>query len=232
MAHITFNPDLLTTLKDKVVVLTGGATGIGREAVKQFHQAGAKIIFGDIADALGLELEKALDSPNVRFQHCDTSSYQEQLALFKKADELWGRIDVVVANAGVSVPKDPFDPDSYTDISIPFSTKEIDINLTGALYTSRIGLHYLRKNGKEGGDLILVSSIAGFKESTGLTVYTASKHGVLGILRGLRVQASREGVRVNAVCPWMTSSSLPIPHFHYHIQFIPPSTIPFSVPDC
>ena len=53
--------------------------------------------------------------------------------------------------------------------------------------------------------MILVSSIAGFKESTGLATYTASKHGVLGLLRGVRIQAGREGVRVNAVCPWMTS---------------------------
>lgn len=55
---------------------------------------------------------------------------------------------------------------------------------------------------------MLVSSIAGFKESTGLGVYTASKHGVLGLLRGVRVQLGREGIRVNAVCPWMTSEFL------------------------
>ncbi|KAF8860205.1 NAD(P)-binding protein [Acephala macrosclerotiorum] len=184
MAHITFNLELLSTLKDKVVVLAGGATGIGREAIKQFHQAGSKAVFGDVADSLGQELEKSLASPSIRFQHCDTTSYQDQLSLFQLAHELFGRVDIVVANAG-----------------------EIDVNLKGALFTARIGNHYLGRNVKEGGDLILVSSIAGFKESTGLAVYTASKHDVLGILRGLRVQASREGVRVNAVCPWMTSES-------------------------
>lgn len=102
----------------------------------------------------------------------------------------------------------------------------MDVNLKGVIYTARIGAHYLRKNGKhtscalesykanffaggngKGGDLVLVSSIAGFKESTGLGIYTASKHGVLGILRGTRVQLERDGVRCNAVCPWMTSTS-------------------------
>ncbi|CZR63059.1 related to 3-hydroxyacyl-CoA dehydrogenase [Phialocephala subalpina] len=206
MAHITFNPELLSTLKDKVVVLTGGATGIGREAVKQFHQAGAKVVFGDVADFLGQELETSLSSPNIRFQHCDTTSYQDQLSLFKLAHTLFSRIDIVVANAGISIPQDPFAAD--TDVNLEPSTKEIDVNLKGALFTARIGNHYLRKNGKEGGDLVLVSSIAGFTESTGLAVYTASKHGVLGILRGLRVQASREGVRVNAICPWMTKTGM------------------------
>jgi NAD(P)-dependent dehydrogenase (short-subunit alcohol dehydrogenase family) len=63
----------------------------------------------------------------------------------------------------------------------------------------------LRKNGREGGDLILVSSIAGWKECTGLVGYTASKHGVVGIMRGLHLSAVKEGVRINVICPWMTS---------------------------
>ncbi|KUJ09442.1 putative estradiol 17 beta-dehydrogenase [Mollisia scopiformis] len=206
MAQITFNPDLLSTLKDKIVVLTGGATGIGLEAVKQFHQAGAKIAFGDIATSLGQQLANSFSSDRILFQHCDTSSYTSQLSLFKLAHSTWGRIDIVVANAGISIPQDPFEADQ--DVEKEFSTREIDVNLRGALYTTRIGCHYLRKNGKEGGDLVLVSSIAGFKESTGLTVYTASKHGVLGILRGLRVQVAREGIRVNGVCPWMTKTGM------------------------
>lgn len=112
----------------------------------------------------------------------------------------------MVANAGISIPQDPFLPSA--DIETELSTKEIDVNLKGVIFTARIGAHFLRLNGngKEGGgDLVLVSSIAGFKESTGLGVYTASKHGVLGLLRGVRVQLAREGIRVNAVCPWMTS---------------------------
>ncbi len=89
------------------------------------------------------------------------------------------------------------------------------MNLKGVLFTTRIGLGFLRKNGKgveEGkGDIVLVSSIAGWKECTGLVAYTASKHGVVGIMRGLHLSAVREGVRVNVVCPWMTSTPPPPP---------------------
>ena len=89
-----------------------------------------------------------------------------------------------------------------------------DVNLKGALITSRIGQHYLRKYG--GGDLILVSSIAGWKECTGLVAYTASKHGVVGIMRGLHLSAIREGVRINVICPWMTSLFPFLSFLHQH----------------
>lgn len=87
--------------------------------------------------------------------------------------------------------------------------KEVDVNLSGAIFTARIGMHYLRKNkshnGKGGGDLVLVSSIAGFKECGGLAPYTASKHGVIGLMRGLHTTAIVEDIRINVICPWMTS---------------------------
>lgn len=137
----------------------------------------------------------------MKYAHCDVTSYASQLSLFKIAKSLFSRIDIVVANAGISNPRDPFSSDA--DINVAFSTTEIDVNLKGCLYTARIGNHFLRENGD--GDLVLLSSIAGFKESTGLPAYTASKHGVVGILRGQSVQSAREGVRMNVVCPWMTS---------------------------
>ncbi|ORY05693.1 hypothetical protein BCR34DRAFT_590829 [Clohesyomyces aquaticus] len=210
MVHVQFNPELLNTLKDKVVVLTGGATGIGRCAVIQFAQAGCKVVFGDISEGPARELESQLGS-TVRFLHCDTSSYSDQLGLFAAAESIFGRIDVVVANAGMAVHKDIFDASS--DISIEPSMKEVAVNLTGAIFTARIGMHYLRKNksrgaGKGGGDLVLVSSIAGFKESGGLATYSASKHGVLGLMRGLHTTAFPEGICINVICPWMTKTKL------------------------
>ncbi|KAK0105502.1 hypothetical protein ONS96_004887 [Cadophora gregata f. sp. sojae] len=241
MAHIQINDSHFRTLKDKVVVLTGGANGIGRAAVRLFHEHGSSILFGDTNTPLGVALETEISSPRARFLPCDVTSYSSQLELFRTAIKLFGRIDIVVANAGISVPRDPFvfmDGDGDGDggdgegekgeggekeIEREFPTGEIDVDLKGCLFTARIGMFYLRRNGRfargggdvgggggggGGGDLVLVSSIAGFKESTGLAVYTASKHGVLGLLRGVRVQAGREGVRVNAVCPWMTRTAM------------------------
>ncbi|KAF2662796.1 NAD(P)-binding protein [Lophiostoma macrostomum CBS 122681] len=208
MVHVQFNSELLGSLKDKVVVLTGGATGIGRSAVIQFAEAGCKVVFGDISEEPARELESQL-GPNVRFLFCDTASYSDQLQLFAAADSIFGSIDVVVANAGMAIHKDIFEASS--DITIEPSMKEVAVNLTGAIFTARIGMHYLRKNkSKSGGkgDLVLVSSIAGFKESGGLATYTASKHGVLGLMRGLHTTAFPEGIRINVICPWMTKTRL------------------------
>ncbi|KAF4627887.1 hypothetical protein G7Y89_g10270 [Cudoniella acicularis] len=204
MVLVEFDPILLQTLKDKVVVLTGGANGIGRAAVQLFHGNGANVVFGDVADASGTRLVAELSSPKVTFVHCDTTSYSDQLDIFAKAHELYGRIDIVVANAGISIPQDPFSPEA--DINLEPSMREIDVNLKGQFFTTRIGMSYLRQNG--GGDIVLVSSIAGFKECTGLAAYTASKHGVIGLMRGLHLAAIKEGIRINVICPWMTKTQM------------------------
>ena len=228
MTHVVLNQDLLATLKGKVVVLTGGATGIGRSTVQKLHgnetksktswnsfltfpEHGAKVVFGDVSAQPAEDLVKQLGD-GVTYVHCDTSSYSDQLAMFSKAHELYGNIDIVVANAAVGVHKDPFE--HGFDVQTPPPMAEIDINLNGAIYSTRIGIHYLRQN-PEGGDIILVSSISGFKECGGLVIYTASKHGVVGILRGLRTTVGPENIRMNVICPWMTSMH----SFPVHLSF-------------
>ena len=130
--------------------------------------------------------------------------YSDQLALFEAADTVFGRIDVVVANAGIGAHKDPFLPESDWREEPPMV--EVDVNLKGCIFTTRIGQAYLRKYG--GGDVVLTSSIAGFKESPGLVIYTASKHGVIGIMRGLHQHASEENININVVCPWFTKTGM------------------------
>ncbi|KAL3478158.1 hypothetical protein BJX99DRAFT_224714 [Aspergillus californicus] len=217
MAHLILDPSLLSTVQDKVVVLTGGATGIGRAAVNLFHQHGAKIIFGDIATSEAHDLTATLGE-NVDFVHCDTTSYADQLALFRTAYTKHGRIDIVVAVAGVANPCSIFDP--AADINEEPSMLEIEVNTIGSLFTARIGMHYLRMNnnnnndkaqqGAGGGDIVLMSSIIGFKETQDLVPYTTSKHGVVGIMRGLHLQAEREGIHVNVICPWVTRTRMSV----------------------
>ena len=151
---------------------------------------------GDVNDKAGKDLENELGS-SVIYRHCDTSVYADQLALFAAAEETFGRIDIVCANAGVSAHVDPFLPESDWTVEPPMI--EIDVNLKGPIFTARIGQAYLRKHG--GGDIVLTSSIAGFKESPGIVIYTASKHGVIGLSRSLHAAASKENININVVCP-------------------------------
>ncbi|KAL4778189.1 hypothetical protein BJX76DRAFT_156826 [Aspergillus varians] len=206
MAHLVLDPSLLPTLRDKVVVLTGGATGIGRSAVNLFHQHGAKIVFGDIAPEPANELLSSLSSPDtVHFVPCDAVSYASQLALFRTAIDLHDQIDIVIAVAGVANPKSVFAPTA--DINEEPSMLEIQVNTIGSLFTARIAMHFLRQN-PNGGDIVLMSSIIGFKETEDLVPYTTSKHGIVGIMRGLHLQAEKEGISVNVICPWVTRTRM------------------------
>ena len=137
---------------------------------------------------------------NVRFVQCDVTKYRDQLALFQEAERSFGRVDIAIANAAVGKLPDPLTV--IEDINEEPPLPEVDINLRGVLFTSRLATYYLRQHG--GGDLILISSLGGFKETAELTPYLATKHGVIGVMRGLRLTSLRDNIRVNVICPWTT----------------------------
>ena len=190
-------------LKDKVVVVSGGALGVGASLVRLLHSAGAHVVFGDVLDEPGTNLAKELSSnaeSNVKYVHCDVTSYDQNLRLFDTALEISGRIDHAVANAGLGEQGSMFDPDLTLESvreEPKQSMKVVDVNLKGPLYFARLASVYLRQSGsgsdksssdKSSSDksLTLVSSVAGFREDPGLNVYVPSKHGVLGMMRVLR----------------------------------------------
>ncbi|KAL4922633.1 putative 3-hydroxyacyl-CoA dehydrogenase [Aspergillus aurantiobrunneus] len=174
-----YHPLAPSALQDEVIVLTGGANGIGASLT-------------------------------------DVASYDSVLNLFDKAMEIYGRIDHAVAGAGIGEIGNVFDPALTMETirqNSPPTTKVMDVNLLGCLYFARIASVYLRQNRpdpKSDRSILLVSSVAGFKESPGLFVYQAAKHGVLGLMRALRLYlcAPAHGIRVNCICPWMTATAI------------------------
>lgn len=192
--HSSDDAALSSGLRDKVVVLTGGALGVGQSVVRSLNVCGAHVFFGDVLDEAGLELQDELSSSEtiVKYIHCDVTSYQQTLALFDTAYKMCGRIDHAIANAGLGEQGNMFDP-NLTLESVKEEPKKsmsiVDVNLKGVLYFARIASVYLRQgdgNEKRNKSLTLVSSVAGFREDPGLYVYTPSKHGVLGLMRALR----------------------------------------------
>lgn len=164
---------------------------------------GARVVVGDVAVELGQQLQAQFGS-NFCFVKCDASSYKDQLELFATAQAQFTRVDIVIANAGIAIFDDYFAPSN--DINEEPAFREVDVNLRGALYTARIGMHYFRRTG--GGDLIMMSSVGGFKETAYVTPYVATKHGVIGIMRGLRPTTLAEDIRVNVICPGMTCKGI------------------------
>lgn len=187
-----FQPSDASVLKDKVVVLTGGALGVGAALVRQLHASGAHVFFGDVLDEPGAALAKDLYSnskTSIQFIHCDVTSYDDNLKLFDAALKAHGRIDHAVANAGLGEQGTMFDQ-NLTLESVreepTRSMKVVDVNLKGVLYFARLASVYLQQGPQSDRSLTLVSSVAGFREDPGLNVYVPAKHGVLGLMRVLR----------------------------------------------
>ncbi|CAK4030825.1 3-hydroxyacyl- dehydrogenase [Lecanosticta acicola] len=211
MAHYQPDESLHANLKGKVVVLSGGATGIGAATVRLLAQHEAHVVFGDVNDPVAEEL--VTQTPGVKYIHCDVVKYNDIYDLFKTAYDQYGRVDHAFSCAGIFEQGNWYDP-KLTIESIkddPGNTKTIHVNVLGTLQFSRIATIFLREGMKEGEDksLTLTSSVNAFRESPGLFLYQTSKHAVHGLLRSSRKTLfERDHIRVNAICPGVTDTPM------------------------
>lgn len=206
-------------LKGKTIIITGGASGIGRAAVKIAHSYGASVAIADWNEAEGESLRAELKDPeHVLFHKTDVSNWENVLSLFDTTISTLGPIQAVLSNAGVNTEDfastiDKIDP--ATGKLLPPSLKTMDVNLTGQIYMAKAALHYF---GKWKGDgvkrqIVMTGSAASFIDCPPLHLYCASKMGVLGLLRGMRTQVEARNVTVNMVAPWMTETPMLLPEF-------------------
>jgi NAD(P)-dependent dehydrogenase (short-subunit alcohol dehydrogenase family) len=180
-------------LADKVAVVTGGCSGIGRATVRRFAQEGAHVVIADVDDAPGEALASEVGGLYV---HCDVASPDEVHRLFASAVERHGRVDVAVNNAGISPPED----DSILVTDLEAWRRVQDVNLTSVYLCCRAVIPIMLEQG--GGSIINTASfVAVLGSATSQISYAASKGGVLSMTRELGVQFARQGVRVNALCP-------------------------------
>ncbi|KAG9554066.1 NAD(P)-binding protein, partial [Aureobasidium melanogenum] len=219
-------PELGTQLQGKVVVLTGGALGIGAELVRLLHSSGSNVFFGDVlipqGEALAAELSaSSAPGQHVKFLYTNVQHHLSNLGLFELAYQTCGRVDHAASVAVVNKEENIVD-ENLTLESVrkePNIDTSINVNLKGPILFSRLASVYLRQpplNDKSSTaaankSLTLVSSVAGFTEAPGLAVYSSGKHGVYGLMRALRkvlIKASPNPIRTNAICPWMTETRM------------------------
>lgn len=225
----------LAFIRNKTIVITGGASGFGAGFCTKWAPHGANIIIGDVnvaaGEALIAKLRLETNNQNLHFIHLDVTSWRSQVDFFREAVRLspHGGIDTVVANAGVNGPREAnlFEnpmSDYLNDPDPPAPTlKTIDVNLTGVLYTAHLALFYLPRNpgstpcsptspsgpGQRDRHLILLGSIASLYPVVTQTPYTVSKHAVLGLFRSLRMNAPlSSGIRVNMLCPYFVHTPI------------------------
>jgi NAD(P)-dependent dehydrogenase (short-subunit alcohol dehydrogenase family) len=187
-------------LDNKVTVITGAASGIGRATAKRFAAEGAKVVVADLSEPQGTELANEIGGT---FIHVDVANEQSVEALYNATEAKYGGVDVLFNNAGIS----PADDDSILTTGLEAWQRVQDVNLTSVYLCCRYGIPHLQKRG--GGSIINTASfVAVLGSATSQISYTASKGGVLSMSRELGVQFAREGIRVNALCPGPVNTPL------------------------
>ncbi|MEW6637418.1 MAG: SDR family NAD(P)-dependent oxidoreductase, partial [Actinomycetota bacterium] len=187
-------------LEGKTAVITGGASGIGRETARRFAGEGARVCVADLADEPGKEAAAEIDGLYV---HADVTDPDDVQRMYREAADSFGGLDVLFNNAGISPPDD----DSILETGLEAWQRVQDVNLKSVFLCCKYGIPYLLERG--GGSVINTASfVAVMGAATSQISYTASKGGVLAMSRELGVQFARQGVRVNALCPGPVNTPL------------------------
>jgi len=180
-------------LDNKVAVITGAASGIGRATARKFAAEGASVVVADFDDVHGPEIANEINGLFVKVNVADEKSV---VAMYDKTHEVFGGIDILFNNAGIS----PADDDSILTTGLDAWKRVQDVNLTSVYLCCRFGIPHLQARG--GGSIINTASfVAVLGSATSQISYTASKGGVLAMSRELAMQFAREKIRVNALCP-------------------------------
>ncbi|GAB3927349.1 SDR family oxidoreductase [Mucilaginibacter myungsuensis] len=189
-------------LKDKVVVITGASSGIGKSLAYEFAARGANLVLGArqyvslcqiSEDIMGRFPVKAVAT------QCDVSVEEDCALLIKQAIITFGKIDVLINNAGISMRA------LFNDLDLKVIKELMDVNFWGTVYCTKYALPEILKTK---GSIVGVSSIAGYKGLPGRTGYSASKFAMNGFLDSLRVENLKTGVHVMTACPGFTTSNI------------------------
>ncbi|MCP1470395.1 NAD(P)-dependent dehydrogenase (short-subunit alcohol dehydrogenase family) [Sphingobium sp. OAS761] len=178
-------------LENRVAIVTGAASGIGRAVARKLAAEGARLVIGD-RNVEGAEETAGMLDANAVVAALDVSDEASCRAIVDQAVERHGALDIVCNIAGV------LDFGRFADVDRSRWDRVISVNLTGVYHMCRAAMPHLIPRR---GTIINMASAAGLVGVPYNSAYTASKHGVIGLTRALALEFSKEGVRINAVCP-------------------------------
>ncbi|QEE48522.1 SDR family oxidoreductase [Flavobacterium alkalisoli] len=199
----------MSLLNNKVAVVSGGGSGIGRAIAETYAQEGAKVVIADINEAHGEETVNHIKKAGGEafFIKADSSKAEDNKKLVEAIVSKYGRLDIACNNAGIGGPAAPtgeYDIDAWD--------KVIGLNLSGVFYACRYQIEQMMKNG--GGSIVNIASIHGTVAAPNSPAYTASKHGVVGLTKNIAAEYGQKNIRCNAVGPGYIETPLLTDHLN------------------
>ena len=192
-----------TGLENKVVIITGGAAGIGLAVAKGFVEVGAKVMIADFSENTGQSV--AEEASNVgpgeaSFSRCDVTKKEDVDQMIQSTLDAWGSIDALVNNAGINVPRLLVDPAGKEELTVEGWDKVFAVNVKGQFLCAQAAARIMLKQ-ENGGVLINMSSESGLEGSEGQSVYAATKAANHNLTRSWAKELGTQGVRVIGVAP-------------------------------
>lgn len=178
---------------DKIVLVTGGGSGIGLASTQAFAAAGARVVIADLSKKNGAAALAAAHG-RAEFVHVDVADETAVIGLIEHIRSKYGRLDIAHNNAGIegqTVPLTELPSDNWRRV--------IDVNLTSVFYCLKAEIPVMVAQG--GGAIVNTASASGLIGGYNLSVYTAAKHGVVGLTKAAAMENATKGVRINSLCP-------------------------------
>lgn len=198
-------------LDEKIAIVTGGVSGIGKATVEEFVAEGAAVVIADVDEERGTEVSEELDC---EFVQTDVTEYDQVEELVESTVEKYGRLDVMVNNAGIG------SETSITEMELEEWNRVVQIDLTGVMHGMKAALPHLEESD---GCVVNTASIYGLVGGKGAASYSAAKGGVVNLTQQVAIDYADEGIRINSVCPGfvdtpMTEDLLESERFYHFLE--------------